>query len=156
MSAFMKPACLSLMFVLLSCFAGSAEPASRPCIDLKQSQSFHFEGLLTYKVFPGPPNFEDVRKGDKPEPTYILQLQKPICVSGDPFIDPKQQIDRVQIFPDDANKETQALWKALRQSVGKFVAVEGSEPFGAHTGHHHAPVVLPITKMTLMSRPDAQ
>jgi hypothetical protein len=104
-------------------------------------------------VFPGPPKFEDVRKGDKTEPTYILQLQKPICVSGDEFIDPKQQIDRIQIFPDYADKENPELWKELRRLVGEFVAVDGSEPFGAHTGHHHAPFLLPIKEITLASRP---
>ena len=70
---------LSVIVVLLSSFAGSTELTSGSCLDLKQSQSFHFEGVLTYEVFPGPPNFEDVREGDKPEPTYILQLKKPIA-----------------------------------------------------------------------------
>jgi hypothetical protein len=61
--------------------------------------------VLTYNIFPGPPNFEDVRKGDKPEPTYILQLLKPICVSGDEFIDPKKQIDRIQFFQITRTRE---------------------------------------------------
>jgi hypothetical protein len=148
----MKPlhlALLSVIFVAGSSFPGSAEPVARSCIDLKQSHSLHSEGVLTYKVFPGPPNFEDVRKGDKPEPAYILRLQKPICVAGDAFIDPEKQIDRIQIFPAYEDRENPALWKELRSSVGKFVAVEGSEPFGAHTGHHHAPLLMPITKITI-------
>jgi hypothetical protein len=68
--------------------------ADAQCINLKQSQTFSFEGKLTHKVFPGPPNYEDVRKGDKPEPSYILQLPKRTCVSGS-----DEKIDRVQIFP---------------------------------------------------------
>jgi hypothetical protein len=96
---------LSVIFVLLSSVAGSNELISGSCLDLKQSQSFHFEGVLTYNIFPGPPNFEDVRKGDKPEPTYILQLLKPICVSGDEFIDPKKQIDRIQFFQITRTRE---------------------------------------------------
>jgi hypothetical protein len=144
---------LSAIFVLFTSFAGSTEISSGSCLDLKQSKSFHFEGTLTYQVFPGPPNFEDVRKGDKPEPTYILQLKKPICVSGDEFIDPEKQIDRIQIFPDYADKDDRALWNELRRLVGKFVAVDGSEPFGAHTGHHHAPFLLPIKEIALASHP---
>jgi hypothetical protein len=123
----------------------AAEGAAAPCIDLKQSQTVSFEGSLTHKVFPGPPNYEDVRKGDKPEPAYILQLRKPIYVSGDESLDPKQQIDRIQIFPESADDKP--LWNALRKLAGKSVKVEGSEPFGAITGHHHAPLLLPITKI---------
>ena len=63
-----------------------AAVASDPCIDVKQTRTFSFEGVLAYKVFAGPPNYEDVRRGDTPEPTYILQLNRPICVSGDDFI----------------------------------------------------------------------
>ena len=151
----MKPirlASLSVLFVLVSSFPGFTEPPSGPCIDLKQSQSLHLEGTLTYQVFPGPPNYQDIRRGDKSEPAYILRLQKSICVSGDAFIDSTKQIDRIQIFPAYEDRENPALWKALRNSVGKFVAVEGSEPFGAHTGHHHAPFLLPITKITPAAR----
>jgi len=70
-----------------------------------------------------------------------LHLTKPVCVSGDEFIDQAKNIDRIQIFPDYAERENQALLNGLRASVGKFVAIEGCEPFGAHTGHHHAPAV---------------
>ena len=142
---------LCLILVLASSFSAAAQPLPGACLDLKQSQPFRFEGVLTRRVFPGPPNYQDVRKGDKPEPTYILRLQKPICVSGDEFIDAQKKIDRIQIFPKDASNEAKLLWKELRKLVGKPVVVEGSEPFGAHTGHHHAPLLLPITKISIAS-----
>jgi hypothetical protein len=79
------------VLALVTLFAGSEGAlASGPCLDIDQAQTIVFEGKLTHKIFPGPPNYEDVRRGDRPEPSYILQLQKPICVSG---ID--GQIDRV-------------------------------------------------------------
>ncbi|MGP0058669.1 MAG: DUF4431 domain-containing protein [Beijerinckiaceae bacterium] len=112
--------------------------------------------MLTYKVFPGPPNYQDVRKGDKPEPAYILRLERPICVSGDEFIDPDAKIDRIEIFPEYADTKNEALWKALRNLIGKSVAVEGKEPFGAQTGHHHAPLLLPITRITRASGSSAR
>jgi hypothetical protein len=86
----------SVIFILASSFSGWSEPvSSASCIDLKQPSTVRFEGLLIYKVFAGPPNFIDVRRGDKPEPAYILRLSKPICVSRDDFIDPRRRIDRV-------------------------------------------------------------
>jgi hypothetical protein len=104
--------------------------------------------VLTHKVFPGPPNYQDVRKGDKPETAYVLELARSICISGDQFIDQNTKIDRIQIFPEYADRKNEALWSALRNLVGKSVVVEGKSPFGAQTGHHHAPLLLPITAIT--------
>lgn len=140
--------------VLLSSFsAPTVVPSAEACVDLKQARSFRFEGLLIHEVFPGPPNYRDVRTGDRREPAYILRLGRPICVSGDDFIDAKQKIDRVQVFPEFTDQADHALWQELGRLVGKFVVVEGREPFGAHTGHHHAPLLLPITKITAASPP---
>ncbi|MBV1699772.1 MAG: DUF4431 domain-containing protein [Hyphomicrobiales bacterium] len=140
---------VSLIFLIISIGYCSAQPtAVDACVDLKRSERIRFEGVLTHKVFPGAPNYQDVRKGDKPEPAYILHLPKPICVAGDAFIGPDKQIDRIQIFPA-YQADDRPLWAALRASVGKSVVVEGTEPFGAHTGHHHAPLLLPATKITV-------
>jgi hypothetical protein len=146
----MPPSLILVLVLGLTCAA--APLFAGPCIDLKLSPSFRFEGVLTHKVFPGAPNYADVRKGDKPEPAYVLRLQKSICLTGDEFIDAQKQVDRIQIFPEETDKETKTLWKQLRKLVGKSVIVEGSKPFGAHTGHHHAPLLLPITKITNANR----
>jgi hypothetical protein len=136
---------------LTVCFAPEANAA---CIDLKQANKLSFEGMLTYRIFAGPPNYEDVRKGDAPEPTYILTLTEPICASGDEFVDPNDKFDQVQIFPGSSDKAAaHALSRDLRRLVGKRVVVEGASPFGAHTGHHHAPLVLPITRISVASDP---
>src|SRR5260370_3283415 len=110
--------------------------ANASCIDLKQTDTLSFEGTLNYRIFPGPPNYEDVRKGDTPEPTYILTLAEPICASGDEFVDPRDKFSQVQIFPESSGKAASALSRDLRRWVGKRVVVEGASPFGAHTGHH--------------------
>ena len=44
------------------------------CIDVKQTDRLYFQGTLSHQIFPGPPNFEDVRKGDAREAAYILTL----------------------------------------------------------------------------------
>ncbi len=123
--------------------------AEERCIDLKVSRTVQLRGTLTHKVFPGPPNFENLRKGDKPEPSYILRLQKPVCIIGDEFIEQDKLIERVQIFPEYADRENKALNRKLRNLIGKVVVVQGNSPFGAHTGHHHAPLLLPITKIEI-------
>jgi len=43
----------------LLCFAICTSLANAACIDVKQTKSFSFEGLLSYTIFPGQPNYED-------------------------------------------------------------------------------------------------
>jgi hypothetical protein len=124
---------------------GAAHDAAHAaCIDLQQAGSLTFEGRLTYRIFPGPPNYEDVRRGDTPEPTYILELADPVCATGEEA-DPSVRIDRVQVFADQSAPST--LWSELRGLVGQRVIVAGRAAFGAHTGHHHAPLLLPISQV---------
>jgi len=127
--------------------------AHAACIDLKQKGSLSFVGALSYKIFAGPPNYEDVRKGDTPEPAYILSLEAPICATGDEFVDPGKPIQQIQIYPEETNGASPALSRDLRQLTGKRVSVEGRSAFGAHTGHHHAPLLLPITRIAIAFDP---
>ena len=135
---------LLLTVCLTICTASSANAA---CIDLKQKEPLSFQGRLNYRIFPGPPNYEDVRKGDTPEPTYILKLEEPICATGNEFVDPNTKFDRIQIFPE-SDKAAQALWRDLRGFIGQRVLVAGTGAFGRHTGHHHAPLMLPIASIS--------
>lgn len=138
---------------LIGLTLGLASAANAACLDLKQTNVLSFEGTLNYRIFAGPPNYEDVRKGDTPEPTYILTLAESICANGDEFVDPRDKFDQVQIFPESSDKAAPALSRDLRRWIGKQVVVEGASPFGAHTGHHHAPLMLPITRIALASVP---
>jgi hypothetical protein len=111
------------------------------CLDMKQDIPRTFEGGLYFQVFGGPPYNGGVNKGDTPEPTYILKLDNPVCVDGNDLSDPIDKADEVQIFPGDENNA--ALFKSMRRLVGRRVRVEGKSAFTAHTGHHHAPLLLP-------------
>jgi hypothetical protein len=127
--------------------------ASAACVDLKQTDTFSFAGTLSYAIFAGPPNYQDVRKGDSPEPTYILKLDAPICATGDEFLKPEQRFDRIQVYPAESGAAGRFLSRDLRRFVGKRVVVQGRSPFGAHTGHHHAPLLLAITEITIPHDP---
>jgi hypothetical protein len=121
--------------------------AAAACLDVRQSTGLIFEGFLAHHIFPGPPNYEDVRRGDQPEPAYILQLDQPVCATGDEFVNENKKIDRVQIYPGQESSTSRRLWKEMRRMVGQRVSVEGKSAFGAHTAHHHAPLLLPIDRI---------
>jgi hypothetical protein len=140
----------SQAFLSAICFAiAVAAPADAACVNLQEPNSVSFEGTLIRRTFAGPPNYEDVRKGDAREPAYILKLDEPICAAGDEFVDAGSKFDLIQIFPDGTGAAAQGLAKELRRLAGQRVSVEGKSAFGAHTGHHHAPLVMPITRIAI-------
>ena len=54
-------------------------------------------------------------------------------------MDESEQVGTIQIYSSD-----EAVAQTIKNFVGKDVFVQGT-PFGAHTAHHHAPIVMEIT-----------
>jgi len=138
----------SALLVVVSAMLSVGSVANAACIDVRQQEPLAFNGTLNYRIFPGPPNYENVKKGDKPEPAYIIKLDTPICAIGDEFLDGKETFDRVQILMDDSSQAGRTLWQSLGQMDGKRVAVTGKSGFGAQTGHHHAPLLMTLVAIT--------
>ena len=119
-----------------------------------QSQCLSYEpavvtlsGTLVRKTFPGPPNYESVRKGDRPETSRFLDLSESVCVNEsttEPDLNPKQSgIREIQlVVKPDQYQQHNGL-------VGRKVLATGTL-FGEHTGHHRTPVLL--TVRTLVRR----
>lgn len=128
--------------------AAIAALTAQGCLDLRGPDlDIVLEGRLNRQVFPGPPNYESVRRGDRPERTYILNLQRPICLDdGGQFADPDERFTRVHVYTVD-----EALWPRIRAGLSRRVRVRG-RAFAAHTGHHHAPLVIAVREVTVESR----
>ncbi|MCH4560970.1 DUF4431 domain-containing protein [Mesorhizobium jarvisii] len=133
----------SLIATVLALSILSTRLEASQCFDISKGQPEHLFGQLTYRIFPGSPNFEDVTSGDEPEPAYILRLDSPICLTGDEFVSEENQFSTVQISGTPA---TQAL---LRSLVGKEVGVRLSDQAGAITAHHHAPLLATAVEVYL-------
>ena len=69
----------------------------------------------------------------------ILRLASDACLEGSGEFDKVERTNRIHVFAMD-----DAVRKRLRALAGKPVRVIG-EPFGAHTAHHHAPIVMRVT-----------
>lgn len=110
--------------------------ANAACFDVSKGQPSSLSGHLTHRIFAGPPNFEDVQKGDTPEPGYVLKLDRSICINGDEFADPSRMFDEVQLVPGDSNA------KDLSRLRDTDVYVEVVDPMPAMTGHHHRPLLV--------------
>ncbi len=133
--------CLLLAFSIV---AASYAEAAATCVDAASPSTLVFEGILRHKIFAGPPEFEDVRKGDTPEPTYILELDEPACARNDEFIDPVTRFKTIHLTYDQTISEGKRLKEQLRQLTGQHVVVKGKSGEGAVTGHHHAPFLVEI------------
>lgn len=110
-----------------------------PCYDLNKGQPAGLTGALDYVVFAGPPNYENVQKGDTPEPAFVLRLAHPICIQGGKFADPKTSLRAVQLV------ETAKVQGRLRPLLHRQVRVTLKAPAAAETGHHHAPLFAWVT-----------
>ena len=135
--------------LVLAWFAAPAAHAA-DCFDVSKGEPAHLEGELSFRIFAGPPNFEDVQKGDTPEPGYVLRLQQSICLSGDEdFADPSYLFDEVQLV------ETESTASAMRDLRDSVVSVDLINPMPAMTGHHHRPLVAWVSAIAPVADPTA-
>ena len=124
---------------------------TRTSVAVQTPTCFRFEpavstisGTLVRKTFPGPPNYEDIKTGDRPETGWYVSLARPVCVTGTPGdeIDGQDEggVDLVQLVL------THDEYKTHSGLVGKKVTVTGTF-FRWHTGHHHTPVLLTVARL---------
>jgi len=120
---------------LFGAVAVLAAPASAAC--LSYGSSVTLTGFYGTALFPGSPNYESVKTGDDPEWAALLFVVEPFCMGEDPegLNEPDITVEVVQLA---CSSEQLAGFK---KSEGTPVTVSG-ELFGAHTGHHHASVLL--------------
>jgi hypothetical protein len=75
---------------------------------------------------------------ERREEAYILELTAPACLEGTEESDQVNSTRRIHVYPHD-----EKLGAAMRRLVGKTVRIKGN-PFGQHTAHHHAPIVMEV------------
>jgi len=121
--------CAALSFTVLS------YPAQ--CVEY-EPKIVTLSGPLVRETHAGPPNYESIRRGDKPETIWVLRLSKPICVTG---------IDDINVREDNQREVQLVLeaeqFKKFRKLVGQRVVVTG-KLFHAHTGHHHKALLISV------------
>jgi hypothetical protein len=126
--------------------AGSAKTAAAADC-LEYGPAVQLTGNLIRKTFPGLPNFTSVAQGDTPEVGWILHLDKPVCVkgrAGDDFDVAVSHLTDLQLVLGNDDYYRQA-----KKFLARKVIVTGVL-FGAHTGHHHTPVLLDVKNIQLM------
>jgi len=111
-------------------------------------------GTVVRETHPGPPHFEDVSKGDRPETIWVLRLDTPICMrAGDELNVPENEIKEIQLVL------TSEQYEQYRHFVGSRVKATGSL-YHSNTGHHHKSLLLKTREIlrthNTASNPDLQ
>jgi len=116
------------------------------CLSYEPAMVF-IDGVIRAETFPGPPEFEDIRKGDRPMTYWILHPDKPRCVKGDfnSGINDQSELNvqRMQLVMGNS-KGTR--YDDYRHLVSKKVRVTG-RLYHAHTGWHVTDVLLEVERI---------
>ena len=115
----------------------ATEPA--PCLPF-EPETITVTGRLTRETYPGPPNYESVDSGDTAEDGFYLTPAVPLCfgaVPTDELNASDSGVGHLQLVLDSLGYER------FRPHLGRTVAARGTA-LSAHTGHHHAPVLIQV------------
>lgn len=130
---------MKIFAILALLFAATPSPVKKApprCLPYGPSV-VNLEGVIRRQTFAGPPNFESVKSGDKPETYWVLHLSRPVCVGGDTASDgdePEGEVSNIQLILSAEQYEAE---KGL---LNKHVAVRG-RLIHAMSGHHHTKVL---------------
>src|SRR5712691_8483854 len=113
-------------FVVL--VAAGAHASARPGV---ADSCYHYRpapvsltGRLIQRTLPGPPNYQSIKRGDRPQVVDLLILEAPICTIADykdsPNTDAFQGQDTVQV------RRAEATWREVRRLSGGRVVVTGA------------------------------
>jgi hypothetical protein len=101
-------------------------------------------GRLIQRTLPGPPNYQSIARGDRPQVVDLLILDAPICTLADykdsPNTDAFQGQDTIQV------RRAEATWREVRRLSGQRVVVKGTLAEWA-LGPDRTPVVIDPTEV---------
>jgi hypothetical protein len=122
--------CFALIVMALTVAASASEAAA--CMRANEAGEIA-EGRLSQGTF------EDA--AGQPEQAFILTLPAATCLAGPDEFDSVASASTIHIYSFE-----DAVAESIKRLVGKDVKVRGT-PFGAHTAHHHAPIVMEVSEI---------
>jgi hypothetical protein len=107
-------------------------------------------GVLDTRVYPGAPNYESVKTGDRPNKVWLIKLPRPISMDPGPepaSFERETGIKEIHLILTDLMGE-----KVLKEHKGETVTFTG-KIFHAHTIHHPLPVLMAVQDYKLHMPP---
>lgn len=137
-----------LVSSFLIAVTGGAPAPARPGV---ADSCYHYRpapvsltGRLIQRTLPGPPNYQSIARGDRPQVVDLLILDAPICTIADykdsPNTDAFEGQDTIQV------RRTESAWRDVRRLSGRRVVVTGTLAEWA-LGPDRTPVVIDPTEV---------
>ncbi|HBM9256281.1 TPA: DUF4431 domain-containing protein [Citrobacter freundii] len=109
--------------------------------ELLEGQITTLYGKVRDEVFPGPPNYESINDGDRPQFYWILYTNEPIGLVG-------RDMENDKLYENGQSCMfqlclTEDIYDKRLDILGKYVKVTGGVFFG-HTGHHKTKALLNV------------
>lgn len=114
-----------------------------------QPKFVELTGIIKYITFPGPPNYESIKNGDRKETGLYLILKNPVDVDFAPKIekvDNDEPEKNLKIFQLVVYEDKD--WEKLRKD-NRYVRINGTL-FHAITGYHNTRVLLETRKIAFL------
>ena len=134
---------LQRMATVVVAISVSSLPVVSKCVEYDPAK-VSLQGNLVRQTFAGPPNYESIASGDRPETYWFLELEIPICVIGKNEQSPDSETeDNVRVVQLNVDPD---VYKSQRALLGKRVVVSGRLSHGI-AGHHHTRVLLDVSSL---------
>jgi hypothetical protein len=133
------------IFIATSCSTKVPKQAVvEKCLNY-EPEKIQLTGLLYSKSFPGPPNYEDIRKGDKEEIYWLIKTTKDFCVNAtkDNWAGKLLNQSEVQLVIMGAVFD---LYETKKSLLGKSVTIKGTL-FPQMSGHHKTSVLITVESL---------
>lgn len=128
---------LLLMFLCL--IGGCARRPQQPIVEYEPTR-VTLTGVVWTAVFPGPPNYEDVKQGDDAERCFFIRLLAPITVRGNPESALNAETES-NLLDLAIGMDKTADGLLLENAVSNVVVVTGTL-FHQQTAHHRSEVLI--------------
>ena len=125
---------LARVIVVVLVLSSSQATAQAHCYDYEAS-GVELSGQLRRRVFAGPPNYESIQSGDRPDTVWVLRLDRSICVRADSLHGSLRKVTEVQLFvPEEDHRR-------LRTYLDRHTVFRGRiRP--QELGWHYLPIVF--------------
>lgn len=130
---------LFCFMIVLSSFSASAT-----C--LKEGEKVSLTGVVSEKLYYGPPGWGEDKSHDEKLHEWILHLKQPLTCVTDADTENQSWNQDVQLIMRDSND-----YKVNKNLLGKIVSIDGVI-FLAETGYHMTPVLLDDAKFEIAGR----
>ena len=102
---------------------------------LSDNAKIEIIGTIKLKTFPGAPEYQSIKNGDKEETYFFIESNEKICFAPDgKFLTSQVELSSVQLVLKS---------KKIKLESGKKYKISGTT-LPSHTGHHHSDVLLEV------------